>query len=349
MNNRGLRHRVLRGFLFFSVIQFFLLVALAIYSYHYGEDQALSRLVSQKPAVWHEYQSIGDMPEHWRDQFQNLDVGTHEISGQDLIWLEGSEMHVHVIDNGKRTWRVVQFEEDDRSLEVVSVYGLFALLATVLLVAFGGWAAWLIADRVSRPLELLAEKVSTRNSESSVPLLAGAEVDGEVALLGRTLDQAFARVDAAMHRETTLARNISHELRTPLTVISTSLHGVGDPDPEFRAQALERARRACGEMELLTTACLELSRDPASFDTDSASARPIASVAETQITVTDQRLTIQNPVDPDSSSSVWSNGRRGEGFGLNILGQTCERLGWDVEFKALSKARVAVSFDFAST
>jgi len=406
MKNPGLRQRVLRGFFLFSIVQFFLLVALAIYSFHYGEDQALSRLVTQKPAVWREYQSIDDIPEMWRREVGPLKAGTHELSGEGLNWLEGREMHVHVTDNGEKTWRIVQFEEGERSLAVISIYGLFALLATALLVLFGGWAAWLIADRVSRPLELLAEKVGKRDTNSTGPLLAGAVEDGEVALLGRTLDLAFARVDAAIQRETTLSRNISHELRTPLTVISTSLHGADDPDPLFRDEALERARRACGEMELLTTACLELSREPVSAIADGVYERGIASVANTtkqivreslhlvegrdievdvsvengheqvraseslvrlavgnavrnalihgdaghvQITVTAQHLTIENPVDPGASSQTWWGEHRGQGFGLNILGQTCERLGWEVEFIDAFRGRIAVRFHFAST
>lgn len=404
MNSPGLRRRVLRGFFFFSVVQFFLLVALAIYSYHYGEDHALSRLVTQKPVVWREYHSIDEMPELWREAMRPLDVGTHELSGQGLKWLEGSEMHVHIADtDGQTVWRVVQFTEGEQDQSVFSVYGLFALLAIILLAAFGGWAAWLIASRVSRPLERLAEAVSNRNTSGTALTLAATDDEGEVALLARTLDQAFTRVDSAMEREKTLSRNISHELRTPMTVISTSLHGLDDPDPTFRNEALERAKRASGEMELLTTACLELSREsptkPASGD------QPLVSVSDTtkqilreslhliedrdievdvsvedngtparaneslvrlavgnavrnafihgdsghvQILVTDRHLTIENPIDPESSSSMWTLDQRDRGFGLNILGQTCERLNWTVEFKNISDNRVAVSFHFAS-
>lgn len=406
MRTSTLRQRVLYGFVLFSFINFFLLVALAIYSYHYSEDRVLTRLVEATPAIWRKYDSLAEMPQGLRDQMKALATGTHELSSNGTSSPAGSEVHVHVRQAGdSRTWQVLQFDEEISSIEVFKDYALFALLATVMLGAFGGWAAWVIAHRVSRPLEQLAHAVDRHEAGAQPLSFASSSAGGEVTLLGEALNEAFARVDTAMQREKTLSRNISHELRTPLTVISTSLHGGDDPDETFRAEALNRARRACDEMALVTAACLELSREPSGAPADPRLDEGFVEVAEAtkqivreslhlikgraievdvsvnvegegvfartslvrlavgnavrnafvhgasghvQITVTDECLSIENPIDAGRAPNRWAKVDGASGYGLNILGQACERLGWRVEFAEKAQDRVIVSFYFAS-
>ncbi len=99
-------------------------------------------------------------------------------------------------------------------------------LATVL----GLVLAFLLAQRISRPLaELTRAATAMRSGDLSTPIAADAAVH-EVALVGQALEGARAdlqRTLADLRREKALTEhflaNVSHEFRTPLTAVAASV------------------------------------------------------------------------------------------------------------------------------
>lgn len=271
MKGPGLRSRIQYGFLIFCTVQFFFVLVLTIFSYHYGEDRALAHAVSSSTTVT-EYSSGGDIPSAFRDKITKPPIGTHELSGQDNPVHTGREIHVAVKINkdGNTVWRVLELEEKKSWRDLLINYALFAVMAFLLLFAFGGWIARTLAYRISQPLETLVQSLDQSTGTSRIRTSADyfcADLPaGEMRRVGESLDSAFARIDAAILRERTFARNVSHELRTPLTVIRTALDTPNQQ--QSLSPSMDRARRASEEMELLTSACLDLARDPQRSETD---------------------------------------------------------------------------------
>jgi len=86
-------------------------------------------------------------------------------------------------------------------------------IVTVVALALG----WLAAGRVLRPLATItaaARRISASNLNQRLALRGP---DDELKALGDTLDELFARLEAAFDAQRHFAANASHELRTPLT------------------------------------------------------------------------------------------------------------------------------------
>ncbi|HZN38443.1 MAG TPA: ATP-binding protein [Planctomycetota bacterium] len=78
---------------------------------------------------------------------------------------------------------------------------------------------WLLVSRALRPIHRIAataERISGTNLKGRIDVRG----NDELARLGRTLNAAFARLQAAFERERRLLADASHELRTPLAVIA---------------------------------------------------------------------------------------------------------------------------------
>lgn len=98
-----------------------------------------------------------------------------------------------------------------RTLAAVgSVLGLLALLA-------GG----LLSRRIVAPLAAMAAAAESMREPSAQAPIAGVRGDDEVARLGRSLNDAFARMYDAYERQRRFASDASHELRTPIAVVRT--------------------------------------------------------------------------------------------------------------------------------
>jgi signal transduction histidine kinase len=113
----------------------------------------------------------------------------------------------------------------ERNKEII---GAIALPVVVLLAVVGGW---LIAGRLLRPLRTItatAKDISATNLSRRLSL--GSRGD-EFAELGETLDDLFARLEAAFESQRHFVANASHELRTPLTAERALLQvALADPD-----------------------------------------------------------------------------------------------------------------------
>ncbi len=103
--------------------------------------------------------------------------------------------------------------------------------------------AWWIAGRFLRPLRSMnaaAREISATNLHRRLGLDGPQD---ELTELGHTLDDLFARLEAAFEAQRHFVANASHELRTPLAGLQTLLEvTIADPDADT-----ETLRAACQE------------------------------------------------------------------------------------------------------
>lgn len=132
---------------------------------------------------------------------------------------------------------VTQHDTDVRSLIFSSLLGL--LVMAVLSVGFG----WLLAGRLLRPLRTIIATARDISASNLSRRLSLGRRDDEFAELGETLNDLFARLEAAFDSQRHFVANASHELRTPLTA-ERALLQVALADPDAPAAEL---RAACGQ------------------------------------------------------------------------------------------------------
>jgi signal transduction histidine kinase len=127
---------------------------------------------------------------------------------------------------------------------VVAAAIAFAAMVMVSIVV-----GWLVAGRFLRPLWTItatARDISASNLHRRLGLRENRRGD-EFTLLADTLDDLFARLQAAFESQQRFVANAAHELRTPLTAERTLLQvTLADPDA-----GVESLRAACQEVLLL--------------------------------------------------------------------------------------------------
>jgi signal transduction histidine kinase len=105
----------------------------------------------------------------------------------------------------------------------LTVVGLLALLA-----------GWLVAGRMLRPIRTITRTARKISSSSLHERLALAGPEDELKELGDTLDDLFARLEAAFEAQRRFVAHASHELRTPLTrertLVQVALDDPATPD-----------------------------------------------------------------------------------------------------------------------
>lgn len=138
---------------------------------------------------------------------------------------------------------------------------LAMLTAGIALVA--GVIGYVLARRTVAPLSLLAERLSSRDSD--VPAIDPADYPrNEIGLFATALGQSFSRVRAAIDREQAFTRDVSHELRTPLAVIRSGAELAAsskDASPQVQT-TLGRITEAARDAEQALDLLLALAREP---------------------------------------------------------------------------------------
>jgi signal transduction histidine kinase len=138
-------------------------------------------------------------------------------------------------------------------------------IVTVLALALG----WLAAGRVLRPLAVITAAARRISASSLNQRLALRGPDDELRALGDTLDDLFARLEAAFDAQRHFVANASHELRTPLTRERSMLQVALD-DPETSAQTWCTVAREVlasnAEQESLIEALLTLATSEGGLD-----------------------------------------------------------------------------------
>lgn len=144
-----------------------------------------------------------------------LEPKRREMAGRD-----GRHYHVHALDQADRApWLVAE----------VSQQLIVRPIRTQLLGWLAGWGllmvalalalAWVLARRISAPLETLAGRVAAATpGQHPISVAQGLGKD-EVGAVARAFDALLARTHDFIVREQAFTRDASHELRTPLAVL----------------------------------------------------------------------------------------------------------------------------------
>jgi signal transduction histidine kinase len=152
--------------------------------------------------------------------------------------------------------------------KLVTLFGLLPLAFVLLVLYLTTWLAFRASRRAFSPVVALARQVREldptarhppRFDRSRLPPAA----DDEVQELADALSRYSDRLAEFVARERQFTRDASHELRTPLTVIqiSSDLLLADEPLSEPGRRAVERIRRATGDMDELTSLFLLLARE----------------------------------------------------------------------------------------
>jgi signal transduction histidine kinase len=138
-------------------------------------------------------------------------------------------------------------------------------IVTALALALG----WLVAGRVLRPLTVITAAARRISASSLDQRLALAGPDDELKALGDTLDELFARLQAAFDAQRNFVANASHELRTPLTreraMLQVALDDPGTTAETWRGVAAE-VLASNAEQESLIEALLALASSQGGLD-----------------------------------------------------------------------------------
>jgi signal transduction histidine kinase len=126
-------------------------------------------------------------------------------------------------------------------------------LAIVTTIALG--LGWLAAGRVLRPLTVITAAARRISASSLNQRLALPGPDDELKMLGDTLDELFARLQAAFDAQQHFVANASHELRTPLTreraMLQVALDDPGTTAEMWRGVAAEVLASNAGQESLI--------------------------------------------------------------------------------------------------
>lgn len=121
--------------------------------------------------------------------------------------------------------------------------------------------AWWLAGRILRPLRAIAstaQEISATNLHKRLNLHGPSD---ELTVLGKTLDDLFARLEASFDSQRHFVANASHELRTPLAGQRTLLQvALADPDADTQSlrATCEEALQLGTQQERLIEALLTL-------------------------------------------------------------------------------------------
>ncbi|HVR06327.1 MAG TPA: HAMP domain-containing sensor histidine kinase, partial [Solirubrobacteraceae bacterium] len=130
-------------------------------------------------------------------------------------------------------------------------------------------AGWLVAGRMLRPIRTITGTARRISSTSLHERLALAGPQDELKELGDTLDELFARLDAAFEAQRQFVANASHELRAPLTR-QRALIQVALADPDASSSSLraahERVLASEQHLEQMIDGLLALTRGQAGLE-----------------------------------------------------------------------------------
>lgn len=116
------------------------------------------------------------------------------------------------------------------ALRVAAGVGLGMLL-------IGSVLAWLLADRVLRPVKAVTEAARSISGGDLSRRIPESGYD-EIGILAETFNDMLARLETAFATQQRFVHDAGHELRTPITIVRGHLELLDDDDPEDREQTL---------------------------------------------------------------------------------------------------------------
>jgi signal transduction histidine kinase len=144
-------------------------------------------------------------------------------------------------------------------------FAIALAIVAVLAVLLG----WFVAGRMLRPVQTITATARRISASNLHERLALDDADEEFQQLGDTLDDLFARLEAAFEAQQHFVANASHELRTPLTAERTLLQvALDDPDTsnETWRSTVREALASNAEQERLIDALLTLASSEGGLD-----------------------------------------------------------------------------------
>ncbi len=189
---------------------------------------------------------------------QQVTQAQHQLA-QDQRQLAGA---VHQVAQAG-SLQAVQRAADSHQLLVNSGIAL-AIVAVLALLA-----GWFVAGRMLRPIRTITRKARRISSTSLHERLALDGPQDELKELGDTLDDLFARLDAAFEAQRQFVANASHELRAPLTRQRALIQvALADPDASFSSlrAAHERVLASEQHLEQMIDGLLTLTRGQAGLE-----------------------------------------------------------------------------------
>jgi signal transduction histidine kinase len=142
-----------------------------------------------------------------------------------------------------------------------------AALALMALVSVG--LGWYVAGKVLRPVRTITRSARAISARNLGERLALGGPDDEFKELGDTLDDLFARLQAAFESQRHFVANASHELRTPLTVERSLLQiALTDPNPTIESllATCQNALHNSEQQQRLIDGLLTLARSEGGLD-----------------------------------------------------------------------------------
>ena len=166
--------------------------------------------------------------------------------------------------------QLVQRAVNERALDALQLYSVWALLALFVASLVIGW---LVSGRVLRPIGRITDAVHDIQAGDLSQRIDLGGPDDELRRLADTFDEMLDRLDEAFEGQRQFIHEASHELRNPLAVIRTNLEvTLSDPDAtvddlRHTAEVVQRSTERMTRLvdDLLVYArkgTLSLERDP---------------------------------------------------------------------------------------
>ena len=177
-------------------------------------------------------------------------------SSQPLSISSHAGWRVHSQRSGQMT---VQIGRPLAPLErVTSDYWRVGSATALLSALLAGIVITVAVNRVTEPLERLARRVQTLESDAPMPAL---DLRDEVGALARALEDSLSGLRRTRARETRFLADAAHELRTPVTALLTDLehHAARVRSSSEDRAVLERSTRTARHLRDLASNLLTLS------------------------------------------------------------------------------------------
>jgi two-component system, OmpR family, sensor kinase len=137
------------------------------------------------------------------------------------------------------------------ALRVVVGVGLGMLLV-------GSVLAWLLADRVLRPVKTVTEAARSISGGDLSRRIPESGHD-EIGILAQTFNDMLARLETAFATQQRFVNDAGHELRTPITIVQGHLELLDD-DPQERKQTLALVMDELDRMSRIVNDLLTLAK-----------------------------------------------------------------------------------------
>lgn len=186
-------------------------------------------------------------------------AGFHEVSIGEERWRTFTLQRQHL-------WVTTADRIDERQTLQSSI--LFAAASPVALALMGSLLLiWFGIGRGLSPLQSLRAVLAQRDAQDLQPVHV-ERLPKDLQPLVSTINQLFARIEAALERERRFTNDAAHELRTPLTAIKTHIQ-VAQMSPAHDADfALQHAETAVDRMQRTLEQLLLLARVESAQDFD---------------------------------------------------------------------------------